>query len=239
MKYFYSLFLIFIFFYAKGQSNTEILLNNTWYLTDFDEGSEYGFYGTMGLSELEEITLIFYMEDEILNFQTEVCQTKTGIVQEIIDGQFPEIYFGFTEISGDECIDPYAQGYQNAYFAHMYDKKQYWFNITENTDGSLTLGLGSPNFCTATFTNEFLSNEEISSLSFSIYPNPVLDKLTIENPKLEIETLKITDASGKHIFQKNTNVPKIEIDFTHYPNGVYFITIESNGKTTTEKVIKK
>lgn len=84
-----------------------------------------------------------------------------------------------------------------------------------------------------------LGTEDFFKFTFSIYPNPVLDKLTIENLELEIESIKITEASGKQIFQQNANASKIEIDFTHYPKGVYYITFESKGKTTTEKVIKK
>lgn len=240
MKYLFTLLIFSSFYFTNGQSPLETLLENNWRLIEYDDGTKLGFYDFLNNPELDQISLDFFIKDDMVYYQTQVCRTKTGLVGEIVeDGPVYYFEFGTYEIEGNECIDPDSQEFETAYFGHIYDEFSYWFYFIENEDGTLLLNLSSSSFCTAVFTNEILSNEEISSQSFSIYPNPVLDKLTIENTKLEIEKIKITEASGKQIFQKNTNAPKIEIDFTHFPKGVYFITIESKGKTKTEKVIKK
>lgn len=238
MKQFLLSILFLCFGFTKSQTLSETLTENTWYLIDFDEGSEYGFYGTMGLPELELITLNFFMENNELHYQTQVCQNKIGDVMDIIESEYSEIYFGNSELSGDECIDSYAQGYETAYFDHIYEKDQYWLNITEQSDGSLTLNINSPNFCYATFSNQLFSTQENEQSGITFYPNPVHDKLTIENLVFKINQIKITGSNGKVIFSQNVNSAKSEIDFSKYPNGVYFLSIESNGKTKTEKIIK-
>src|SRR5690606_31570332 len=171
MKQFLLSILFLSFGFTKSQNLSDILMENTWYLIDFDEGGEYGFYGTMGLPELETITLNFFMEDEQLRFQTQVCQNKTGDVLDLIESEYPEIYFGNSVLTGEECTNSYAQGYEAAYFSHIYEKSNYGFSIEENADGSLRLGIYSPNFCYAGFSNQILSTEEANETEFSIYPN--------------------------------------------------------------------
>src|SRR5690606_18401639 len=99
--------------------------------------------------------------------------------------------------------------------------------------------LSSSIFCTAVFTNKSLSNQEVSQNSISTFPNPVQNKLTLENPNLKITKVKITDVKGNLILQQKINSLKTELDFSHFSQGIYFLTAESNGKfLKTKKIIK-
>ncbi len=239
MKYIY--FLIFLnAFSLNAQTPLDTLVNNNWRLIEYDDGSELGMYDFLNNPELDQISLNFFIENEVLYYKTQVCRTKTGTIGEITqDGSGYNFQFGDFEIEGNECVETDSQIFENAYFGHIYDEYGYWFYITENENGSLNLSLSSSNFCTAIFTNELLSNHEVPLKSISIYPNPVLDKLIIENPKLEIDKISITDVNGKQIFQQKLNSSKIKIDFSAYPKGAYFLRIDSNGKLQIEKIIKK
>jgi len=84
-----------------------------------------------------------------------------------------------------------------------------------------------------------LSVADAENDKISFYPNPVKDKLTIENPNLKIDYIRILDMNGKMLLKQNVNTGKFDVDFSQFPNGLYIIQFESNGKTIkTEKLIK-
>lgn len=85
-------------------------------------------------------------------------------------------------------------------------------------------------------TDDVILNEKLL-----LHPNPVKDRLVIENSEFKITSVSIADISGKIIYSSNQfNSNKIEIDFTKFQKGVYFLTTEFDGKTSiTEKVLKR
>ncbi len=88
--------------------------------------------------------------------------------------------------------------------------------------------------CDALHIQEFLQDK------IHFYPNPILTTLTIENPELKIDFIKIRNSNGKIIYQKKIPTEKVEINFSVYPKGIYFVTFKQFGKILkTEKVIKK
>lgn len=71
--------------------------------------------------------------------------------------------------------------------------------------------------------------------SMTLYPNPTSNKFHI-NTDLEIEEIKIYNASGQSVLTTQQN----PIDITHLPSGVYFMKIwTKDGKQITSKIIKK
>ena len=85
----------------------------------------------------------------------------------------------------------------------------------------------------------FTNTEEIGTMAFKIYPNPVSHELTIEgtinNKIIEVYTLE-----GKLLQSIKPTDEKIRIPFVGYNSGIYMITLkEANGtKTRTYKFIK-
>src|SRR5690606_26953104 len=88
-----------------------------------------------------------------------------------------------------------------------------------------------------------LANLDITngqSQLFLVFPNPVKDKLMVENPDLKTTSVKLRSASGKLVANQDVYTKRIEINLKHLPKGVYFVTIEQNGKRLkTEKVLKE
>lgn len=76
---------------------------------------------------------------------------------------------------------------------------------------------------------------------FTIYPNPVNDKVTIEFTNSAIyKDLKILDNSGRVVFQKEmTSVIIQSIDMRKFSSGIYSFMLSGNQKTRVIKVFKK
>ena len=78
---------------------------------------------------------------------------------------------------------------------------------------------------------------EISSLTYKVYPNPVKDILTIEGEN--INSIKVYNTLGqlvKSIVCNNDNI--VDVNVENLQNGMYFISIiNNNGEFTSKKVI--
>jgi len=78
-----------------------------------------------------------------------------------------------------------------------------------------------------------LGTEDITQISFTIYPNPVQDILNIES-QLQIEAVKIYSLQGQLVKEDATN----RVDVSQLTSGLYFIQLSVDGKTVTKKFIK-
>ena len=86
--------------------------------------------------------------------------------------------------------------------------------------------------------NPVSTNEiEIDNLQVSVFPNPVIDQLTLELPSnTDDHRMIIYDTSGRpHLQLHNYNKT---IDVSRLPSGLYYYTIELNGKRGTGQFVK-
>ena len=67
--------------------------------------------------------------------------------------------------------------------------------------------------------SELLENQPIS-----IYPNPFFDKLMIQTPNSQNQTISIFNQIGQCIFQQTVSVPS-ELDVSSILEGIYFIKV--------------
>lgn len=231
MKHLYIFILLGTF--VHGQSDVELLLNNTWHLVEFNNECFGITPENPDEFDINNITLNFYDYDDHIHYITEMCTRIEGGAY--INNSEIEFITMLTE--GPSCENPINFQYDKGYQCAMSTK--YDYSITENSDGTLTLYMENDIFMSAVYTTQLLFTEEFNYNNFSIYPNPVKDKLTFENPDLKITQIQITDAEGKLILEQKINSVKTEIDFSALSKGIYFIRIESDGKIIkTEKVIK-
>jgi len=87
-------------------------------------------------------------------------------------------------------------------------------------------------------TTGISSFENIAEIS--IYPNPVSNYLNISFQEDNNKTIKIFDLVGnmKSIYHENGQ--QVEIDFSGFNSGLYFVSIElENGQKSTYKILKK
>lgn len=76
------------------------------------------------------------------------------------------------------------------------------------------------------------------NFSFSIYPNPTTEKLTIDAGVLVKANVKLMDLSGRVVMTSKMNQSLLQLDLGQLSDGVYMIKIEYGEKSITKKVIK-
>jgi hypothetical protein len=81
-------------------------------------------------------------------------------------------------------------------------------------------------------------SEELSKVT--IYPNPVLERLNIQNLKnVNISNIKITDLSGKEV-QSNIDLKSDKsIDVSSLSSGTYILSVKTENANRFIKFIKK
>jgi phosphatidylserine/phosphatidylglycerophosphate/cardiolipin synthase-like enzyme len=88
-----------------------------------------------------------------------------------------------------------------------------------------------------------LANPEFITHEFALYPNPTTGLLTIDTKNaysLDNVTISIYDALGKNVYTNEySSLVHENISISNQAAGLYFVTIQTNGKTFHYKVIKE
>jgi hypothetical protein len=85
-------------------------------------------------------------------------------------------------------------------------------------------------------TNAIMEIED----SFSLFPNPVEDKLIIENKHLLIKQISLFDLQGRILFiENNIHNCSYEINLQKYVSGMYFFQIHTNKGISIKKIVKR
>jgi hypothetical protein len=97
----------------------------------------------------------------------------------------------------------------------------------------------SSNFSFTTESNPALSTEEFKTKLFTIYPNPTTEFLNIETNET-INSVTVYNLLGKQImFIEGNQILNNTLNVGNLTKGIYFITIEANGKNEKLKFIKQ
>lgn len=87
---------------------------------------------------------------------------------------------------------------------------------------------------------EQLVMKEMSEESFSAYPNPVTDRITITLPTdMKTASIKVINVAGNVLIREKASGTSHTIDMTHLPAGLYLIRANEGIKNRTLKVIKR
>ena len=70
----------------------------------------------------------------------------------------------------------------------------------------------------------------------SIFPNPSNGVFNIVFSK-NVNTVFISDITGKNIFRKKINGGSTNLDLSHFTNGMYLISFQTNGQVVNKKII--
>lgn len=82
-----------------------------------------------------------------------------------------------------------------------------------------------------------LANETFNAGAFSVYPNPVTDKLTVK-AKENIKSISVYDIVGKEILQMHPNQHESQINMASFTSGVYFLKLEGEKESRSIKILK-
>jgi endoglucanase len=166
---------------------------------------------------------------------------------------FADKSVGVTNYIGRSSGD-YASysGYPQLTFGTEERDMTYTFTMTQPTDNkarmSFDMGSTMAKFTITSVKLEeiletvavvVLGNEEEENDTTIIAPNPTGGILIIENLD-QINTLEMTDASGRTFLEKNVKGQKsVELDLSNKTEGMYFLKLKSDKKEFVRKVMKR
>jgi PKD repeat protein len=226
------------------------------YLWDFGDGStstEVNPMHTYQVGGSYIVTLTVYGLDEEGNcctkqIQTKViinysckpeCKLKSGFnLTAVGNGVFlfesNASTNGFTTIIGYEWTINGTVVSNNPYFAQPF------------TNGIVCLtvyGLTSGGECCSDSVCRSYKGKEEGTLekNIKVFPNPTKNRVNLDFDKEDANTIKnirVVDLTGRSIYTGKTNDQKFQIDSKQWPVGMYLITIEIDGVSTTAKIVK-
>jgi len=108
--------------------------------------------------------------------------------------------------------------------------------------GNYTVTLIASNGCdadTITMTVSILSGIESANnaANISIYPNPSSGKFHVSFDAKQTAKIKIYNLSGELLMAMENSSGNCEIDLSDYPNGVYFLSVETEKGISREKIL--
>ena len=78
--------------------------------------------------------------------------------------------------------------------------------------------------------------EELVGTPIMVYPNPVKDVVNIE-AEMNVESVNIINMVGQVVYQEQLNQKSTKIDLSNYDSGIYFISMNTQEKTITKKIV--
>jgi hypothetical protein len=76
-------------------------------------------------------------------------------------------------------------------------------------------------------------------MDLSIYPNPTNDFINFDIVNTHIQTIIISDLTGKNIIEETVLKENQRIDLSDMQRGIYLLTIKTDNKTLTKKIVKE
>lgn len=139
--------------------------------------------------------------------------------------------------------------YSQSISRHVIASDGEWYS---NSNGSLSWTIGEisvetysniPNVLTQGFQQpDSLMYTAVKELNkefiFSVFPNPTKDFVFIKTNSTNEFSVKVSDVSGKVIYQKGNCFGFEKIDLSEFSSGVYLLAISSNNISTKVKCIK-
>ncbi|TGD57957.1 S8/S53 family peptidase [Flavobacterium humi] len=89
--------------------------------------------------------------------------------------------------------------------------------------------------------NALLSTPENARVVFTVFPNPVKDRIaiTIEEEVTATAKMEISNSLGQIVYTTPIISGKNEVSLANFQNGLYFVKITNNGKTSVRKIVKQ
>ena len=127
-----------------------------------------------------------------------------------------------------------------------------WFSIPSGTFNLLrsvyfpdaNTGYIAGNFGTILKTTDggvsFIKEPTSHHSTFDIYPNPATDKITLKTSgKANGGILTILNIEGQQLISRQITQPKMQIEISTLPCGVYFLRVTTDRTVEVRKLIKQ
>jgi hypothetical protein len=84
-----------------------------------------------------------------------------------------------------------------------------------------------------------MSAEELKSNNVKIYPNPTNGIVMISLQEVKPTTIRITDVTGKLIFENTITEQQTKVNLSNYNSGIYFIQLTDDQDSKVVKLVKE
>lgn len=217
----------------------ELIFDHPWYLFQFQiDGSNNQIpFNT----EVSNAILTFY-DTTPFTFDLEICQTLSGEITYPVHDKM--LFLGDFIFTGNECTLPENSDFESTIFGFLqglideelfYD---YTFVDPDPPNNILTIYAPNGNFIEFTeVPNPILSVDSFHKKMFSIYPNPVSDRINVRNLNSQnLSKTRVLSIEGKVVLETQENFV-----LTHQlSKGMYLLElIAEDGSKQVEKFIKK
>ena len=127
-------------------------------------------------------------------------------------------------------------------YTEVWSNGQTGASVTGLAAGTYTVTVSDNNGChsidTVVVTTSVGIEPVVNNLSFSLYPNPAKNAVTIDAGILDKETtLVVEDILGQSMMIKNITTSPLTIDLSNYANGVYFIELRQGDRKALKKLV--
>lgn len=199
---------------------------------DFCDGSLFTDTGGANTSYGSDQVLVKTFFPSVNEGKVKLSFSKIGLQP---NSDFMYIYNGLTTDSGTLFPDGTLTGNHNPGPSYTSTDNSGAITIKFVSDNSgNTYGWEGNVDCDSMGVNDVADSNEIT-----IYPNPATNVLNIVSQKLTIESVKLTDTSGRMVVTNQLNKMNTQLNIDHLPKGVYMLNIKVGDKTITKKIIKK
>ncbi len=229
-------FLIAIFISLASTAQVDGLTAANWRLTGVTINSETIFPPAPN-NEVESIFLNMTQDEPgLADFSTIVCNELTSadgvVIYDEANSTFTLPNLTQTLIS---CNLNENAIIETIYFNFFNENLStpFTFSVIELGDTEV-LDIVASNGDTAHYQKGSLGTQTINTLMFTVYPNPVNNRLII-NAENSIEQINVYSIIGEKLSSHKTKI----IDTSTLTAGIYFIEVQSNGKKSTQRFIKK
>ncbi|MBS4040230.1 MAG: T9SS type A sorting domain-containing protein [Flavobacteriales bacterium] len=217
--------------FSFGQ--TQVLLDNTWYLEKFViNGSDITYTDNTSYDHI----IGFQVLDNNILLASSYCLTMFGLNGNVSNNIFT--YDGFYQL-GVPC--QFSSDDLNMFNVittfYLLPNNDFTFTITD-VNNYKKLIFVNPQGNSAIYNNVNLNVQSSNIVDkLTTYPNPVENILHFKSD-FEISKIKIFALDGK-LIDSNLSFSGNQIDFSNLKSGIYFLEFEQDGQVTRKKVVKR
>lgn len=152
----------------------------------------------------------------------------------VCSAQNGDVYSGAISMNTDEGVifeTPDGIAWSNTYVDQP-------INAMTSYGSDITFGVGDSGYLVVNTPIADLGIDRIDHIKFNVFPNPVLNELTIENSNTETMEVTILDASGRILVTEFVQSGLNTIDCSNLTSGMYFVKAKIGNILGTQRFIK-
>ncbi len=117
---------------------------------------------------------------------------------------------------------------------------EYRFGVENNGAFSGLVGSSAALYLDTFVISTVLSVQDFNKTNLSLYPNPVLDFVSIENPdNIQINAVSVIDMNGRELLNNKYTNTNNTVNLSNLSKGIYFIQLDTEKGILSKKIIKE